>query len=105
MQPDVYTAQDIAGAARVSPTWVEHLIARGEIRSVATLLPAGQPFDLQLAHFVPHDEAVRAVRALAAGLPVAMPAAPGVMGRELFGEGPRALRSTKVPLAVSTTLH
>ena len=105
MQPDVYTAQDIADAARVSPTWVEHLIARGEIRSVAALLPAGQPFDLQLAHFVPHDEAVRAVRALSAGLPVAIPAAPGVMGRDLFGEGPRALRATKVPLAVSSTLH
>ena len=105
MQPDVYTAQDIAAAARVAPTWVEHLIARGEIRSVGALLPAGQAFDLQLAHFVPHDEAVRAVRALSAGLPVAMPAAPGVLGRELFGERPRALRATKVPLAVSTTLH
>jgi TonB family protein len=89
----------------VAPTWVEHLIARGEIRSVAALLPAGQVFDPQLAHFVPHDEAVRAVRALSAGLPVAMPAAPGTLGRELFGEGPRALRPTTVPLAVSTTLH
>ena len=105
MQPDVYTAQDIAAAANVAPTWVEHLIARGEIRSVAALLPAGQPLDPQLAHFVSHDEAVRAVRALSAGLPVAVPSAPGVLGRELFGEGPRAFRPTTLPLAVSTTLH
>jgi len=105
MPPDVYTAQDIAAAARVAPTWVEHLIARGEIRSVAALLPAGEAFDPKLAHFVAHDEAVRAVRALAAGLPVALPSAPGDLGRELFGDVPRELRPTTVPLAVSTGLH
>jgi TonB family protein len=105
MQPDVYTAQDIASAARVPDAWVEHLLARGEIRSVAALLPAGAPLDPALTRYVPHDEAVRVVRALSAGLPVALPSAGGVLGRELFGEAPHHARPTTVPLVVSTTLH
>lgn len=105
MQPDVYTATDIAAAARVPEAWVEHLLARGEIRSVAALLPAGTPLDPDLVRYVPHEEAVRAVRALAAGLPVALPSAAGVLGRELFGEAPRHGRPATVPLVVSTSLH
>jgi len=105
MPPDVYTAQDIAAAAKVSEAWVEHLVARGEIRSVAAFLPAGVPVDPALTRYVRHDEAVRAVRALSAGLPVALPSAAGALGRELFGETPRHARPTTVPLVVSTSLH
>jgi hypothetical protein len=101
----VFTARDIAAAAGVAEAWVEHLLARGEIRSVAALLPAGVPLDPALTRFVSHDEAVRAVRALSAGLPVALPCAGGVLGRELFGETPRHGRPTTVPLVVSSTLH
>lgn len=105
MPPDVYTAQDIAAAAGVPQAWVEHLLARGEIRSVAAVLPTGAPIDPTLARYVPRDEAVRAVRALRAGLPVALPSAAGDLGRQLFGEAPRHARSTTVPLVVSTSLH
>ena len=41
MPPDVYTAQDIAAAARVPERLVISLLARGEIRSVAAFAPAG----------------------------------------------------------------
>jgi TonB family protein len=105
MPPDVYTAQDIAAAARAPEAWVESLLARGEIRSVATFQPAGVPVEPRHAGFVPYDEAVRVVRALAAGLPVALPAAPGAWGRELFGEAPQPARPSAVPLVVSTSLH
>ena len=56
MPPDVYTAQDIAAAARVPEGLVTSLVARGEIRSVAALLPAGQPVPPSLYGFIPHDE-------------------------------------------------
>jgi TonB family protein len=105
MQTDVYTAQDIATAARVPERLVVTLIARGEIRSVAALLPAGHAVDPSHYGFVPHDEAVRAVRALAAGLPVAVPGPAGGLGRELFGPAPDSSRPTSMPLAVSTSLH
>jgi protein TonB len=105
MQPDVYTAGDIAAAARVPERLVATLMARGEIQSIAAQVPAGQPVDLALYSFVAHDEAVRAVRALSAGLPVAVPAPAGGLGRELFGPNPQASRPTSMPLAVSTSLH
>lgn len=105
MQPDVYTADDIARAAGVPETWVRHLLARGEIRSLATELPAGAPVEPWLTRFVSHTEAVRAVQALAAGLPVARPAGPGDLGRNLFGEPPAAEREATVPLVVSSGLH
>jgi len=105
MQPDVYTVQDIAAAAGVPERLVAHLVARGEIRSVAALMPAGHPVDPGLYGYVSHEEAVRAVRALAAGLPVAMPVPAGTLGRELFGPAPQGNRPASMPLAVSTSLH
>lgn len=100
--PDVYTARDIAQAAGVPESRVVQLLARGEIRSIATQLPiAGDP---ELSWFVAHDEAVRAVRALKSGNTVAVAGALG-LGRELFSQGVRAERATTVPLIVSTSLH
>src|SRR5262245_931622 len=100
--PDVYTARDIAQAAGVPESRVVQLLARGEIRSVAAQLPiAGDP---ELNWFVPHDEAVRAVRALQSGNTGGLAGALG-LGRELFAQGVRAERATTVPLIVSTSLH
>ena len=102
LPPDVYSARDIAAAAGVPEARVLALLARGEIRSVATQLPmAGDP---SLAGFVTKGEAVRAVKALKKGTTVAVPGALG-LGRELFAHGQRANRSTTVPLIVSTSLH
>lgn len=102
---DVYSARDIAAAAGVSEARIRVLIARGEIRSIATQLPvpprAGDP---ALAEFVTHAEAVRAVRALRKGSVVAVPGALG-LGRELFAPAAHAERSTTLPLVVSTSLH
>jgi periplasmic protein TonB len=105
MPPDVYTAQDIAAAAGVPERLVANLLSRGEIRSVATSMPGGQTVDPDLYRFVSHDEAVRAVRALAAGQPVALPVPPGTLGRELFGPPQAAARPATMPLAVSSSLH
>lgn len=105
MQPDVYTARDIAAAARVPERLVATLIARGEIRSVASQLPAGHAVEPALYSFVGHEEAVRAVRALAAGLPVAVPVPAGSLGRELFGPTAAASRPSSMPVAVSSSLH
>jgi TonB family protein len=99
---DVYTARDIAQAAGVSEARVQHALARGEIRSIAAQLPAAT--GAELASFVAHDEAVRAVRALKHGNTVALAGALG-LGRELFAQGVRAQRSTTLPLIVSTSLH
>jgi protein TonB len=99
---DVYTARDIAAAAGVSETRVLELVARGEIRSIAAQLPIAS--DADLAAFVAHDEAVRAVRALQQGSAVGVAGALG-LGRELFAQGVRADRSTAMPLLVSTSLH
>ncbi len=102
LPPDVYSARDIAAAAGVPEARVLALLARGEIRSVATQLPmAGDP---SLAGFVTKDEAVRAVKALKKGTTVAVPGALG-LGRELFAHGQQATRSTTLPLIVSTSLH
>jgi protein TonB len=100
--PDVYTARDIAQAAGVPETRVLQLVARGEIRSIAAQLPIAA--DPDLASFVAHDEAVRAVRALKQGSSVGVAGALG-LGRELFAPGVRAQRSTTMPLIVSTSLH
>lgn len=100
--PFVYTARDIALATGVSEALVLQLVARGEIRSVAEQLPVG--VDPELAHFVSHAEAVRAVRALKQGSAVGVAGKLG-LGRELFAQGIRARRSTTVPLIVSTSLH
>lgn len=102
LPPDVYTARDIAAAAGVSDTRVLDLLARGEIRSVAAQSPWGG--QAELADFVAHDEAVRAVRALKAGTTVGVAGELG-LGRELFAHGVRAERSNTMPLVVSTSLH
>jgi len=100
--PDVYTARDIAQAAGVPEARVLQLVARGEIRSIAAQLPIAA--DPDLAWFVAHDEAVRAVRALKQGSTVGVAGALG-LGRELFSQGLRANRATTLPLIVSTSLH
>lgn len=100
---DVYSARDIALAARVSEIRVQELLARGEIRSIATQLP-GSAAGADLNAFVSHEEAVRAVRALRSGSSVGLATAAG-LGRELFAEAVRAKRATTVPLVVSTSLH
>ncbi len=99
---DVYSARDIAAAAGVSEARVQALVERGEIRSLAAQAPSGgHP---ELMEFVAHGEAVRAVRALAAGTLVGVPDAMG-LGRELFsGAAPKG-RATTIPLIVSTGLH
>lgn len=102
LAPDVYTARDIAEAAGVSEARVLALLARGEIRSVATQLPIGGHDEL--AAFVGHDEAVRAVRALRSGTVVGLAGELG-LGRELFAQGVKAQRPAAVPLFVSTSLH
>ena len=99
---DVYTARDIAQAAGVPEARVLQLVARGEIRSIAAQLPIAA--DPDLAWFVTHDEAVRAVRALQQGSTVGVAGALG-LGRELFSPGVRAERATTLPLVVSTSLH
>src|SRR5262245_3624254 len=91
--PDVYSASDIAAASGTTDDRVEGLIARGEIRSLASF-----------PHFVPHDEAVRAVRALRSGSTVGVPDALG-LGRELFTERASKGRSNAMPFVVSTSLH
>jgi protein TonB len=100
--PDVFTARDIAQAAGVSETRVLQLVARGEIRSIAAQLPIAS--DSSFGAFVAHDEAVRAVRALKRGSTVGVAGALG-LGRELFAQDVRAVRSTTLPLIVSTSLH
>jgi TonB family protein len=105
MSVEVYSARDIAAAANVPERWVETLLARGEIQSIAATLPAAVPLEADLFRFVAHDEAVRAVRALVSGLPVARPVAAGELGRELFGRAPAHDRATSLPLAVSTAVH
>src|SRR5688572_4747053 len=99
---DVYSARDIAAAAGVPESRVLSLIARGEIRSIATQLPIAG--DASLAYFVAPAEAVRAVKALRQGSVVALPGALG-LGRELFAQSVEARRSTTMPLLVSTSLH
>jgi len=99
---DVYSARDIAAAAGVSETRVRALMARGEIRSIATQLPV--PGDPALAEYVAHDEAVRAVKALKNGSVVAVPGALG-LGRELFAQSAQSQRAATMPLILSTSLH
>lgn len=64
---DVYTAREIARAAQVPERLVESLLARGEIATIASTLPAGAPIDPLLDRYVSHAEAVRVVRALRRG--------------------------------------
>jgi periplasmic protein TonB len=102
---DVFTAAEIALAARVPERLVEALVARGEIRTLSAFMPVGLPVDADLDSFIPHHEAVRVVRALAAGMPVGLADGGAGLGREIFAHGPKHGRSSTLPLIVSTTLH
>jgi protein TonB len=99
--PEVYTSREIALAAGVSEAQVVGLLQRGDIRTVAAFLPGAA--DPSWSAFVPHAEAVRAVRALKAGEAIEVRDATGV-GR-LLALSPGQQRATTVPLLVSTSLH
>ena len=99
---DVYSVREIAEAAGVSETRVKSLVARGQIRSLAAMMPGHAPADY--SELVADHEAIRAVRALATGNMVAIPDALG-LGRELFSDARREGRPTALPLFVSTSLH
>lgn len=105
--PDVYTAHDIATAAGVPESQVQALIAGGEVRTVAAFLPgtgllAGAA-DGRWNDYVPHHEAVRAVRTLRGSGFVPAPDSSGT--RRLLSPAPSHPRATTVPLLVSTSLH
>ena len=98
--PEVYSPRDIATAAGVPEAHVLALLARGEIRSVAALTgAAGVGFET----FVPHSEAVRAVRALRGGDVVVAPGS-DPLGR-LLSPSLAQPRATTVPMLVSSSLH
>ena len=99
--PEVYTAREIALAAGVSDSQVRTLLERGDIRSVAAFLPGAA--DPKWDVFVPHAEAIRAVRALKAGDILDSRDSAGV-GR-LLSPAPPRLHATTVPFLVSTSLH
>ena len=108
--PDVYSSRDIAAAAGVSESHVRALVARGEVRTLAAFLPgvgllAGAA-DARWNDFIPHPEAVRAVRELRTGGVVSAPDAPDALApRGLLAPTPSQRRSTTVPLLLSTSLH
>lgn len=99
--PEVYTPRDIASAAGVPESLVQALLTGGEIRSVAAFLPGTSQADWN--GFVPHVEAVRAVRALRTGDLVSAPQSDGT--RRLLAPALPRSRQTTVPLLLSTTLH
>src|SRR6478609_986913 len=92
---EVFTADELAQAAGVGTAEVEALIEAGAIATVATRGPA---------RFVAADEALRAGRALAAGLPLVWaPTAPPA--DPLTSASPSARNGAKTPFFVSTALH
>jgi len=99
--PEVYSPREIAQAAGVPKSQVRGLIERGEIRSVAALLPGA--VDPRWDRFVGEVEALRAVRALRVGEPADLADPAGI--RRLLSPAPARRRPTTVPLLVSTTLH
>ncbi|MGQ0733569.1 MAG: energy transducer TonB [Acidobacteriota bacterium] len=98
--PDAYTPLEVARAAGVAECQVRDLVQRGAIRLVTP--PAGG-WPTHADGFIDHAEALRVVRALRAGQPVAT--------SELYTPGPRLAsdavehRRSTVPLALSTSLH
>jgi periplasmic protein TonB len=99
--PEVYTSREIARAAGVSEARVRALLQRGDIRTVAAFLPGAA--DPSWNGYVPHAEAVRAVRALQTGEGVEVRDARGV--GQLLAPPAVQPRATTVPLLVSTSLH
>ena len=99
--PEVYTPRDVATASGVPESHVRTLLARGEIRTLNAFSPGvGLPGGDE---FIPHAEAVRAVRALRAGDLVLAPDSDG-FSRFLAPAATRA-RTTTMPFVVSTSLH
>ena len=101
--PEVYSSRDIAQAAGVAEGDVQRLVDAGEIRTVAALLP-GAFVDSRWHRYVPHDEAVRVVRALRAGDLVDSRSPEGFSNRLLL-PAPQRKRPTTLPMLVSTSLH
>jgi TonB family protein len=101
--PEVYSPREIAQAAGVAASQVVAMIDRGVIRTVGDGLSLeGDP---GWQRYVPHAEAVRAVKSLRTG--DALPAVAAAAATELQLLAPRSgqPRSTTVPLLVSTSLH
>jgi periplasmic protein TonB len=99
--PEVYTPREIALASGVPESRVRALLDRGDIDSVAAFLPTDA--DPGWRGYVPHAEAVRVVRALRAGDPVARGDGAGVGG--MLAPAAHEQPATAVPLLVSTSLH
>lgn len=98
--PEVYTAREIAQAAGVDESQVVALLQRGLVRTVADFLAVeAEPAWRQ---YVPHAEAVRAVRTLRGVGVEALPDGQDVVRLLAPSARPRA---TAVPLIVSTSLH
>ena len=93
--PEVYTAAEIARASGVSAAEVEALIEAGAIQQIA--IESRQPL-------VSRSEAVRAGRALAAGLPLATAVASGPRP-SLFSSRARRAAHARAPFAISTLAH
>jgi periplasmic protein TonB len=102
--PEVYTTREIAEAAGVADSEVTAMLQRGIVRSVADFLPGD--LDPAWRHYVPHSEAVRAVRWLRAGDMGEMVAPTDASTVVRLLAPPTAQpRPTAVPLLVSTSLH
>ncbi|MGE0041686.1 MAG: energy transducer TonB [Vicinamibacterales bacterium] len=99
---DVFSPGEIAAAAGVDEAEVRARMARGQIRSVLALLPAGVPADPRLDDLVPRSEAIRAVRALAAGEPMRPDGdgTPRLLSRAAGRQPDRA-----VPFVMATSAH
>jgi TonB family protein len=99
--PEVYTPREIAQAAGVAEPQVIAMLQRGLVRSVADFLPGDA--DPAWAAYVPHAEAVRAVRALRSG-DFTRPADTREVVR-LLAPPPLHTNTRTVPMLVSTSLH
>jgi protein TonB len=90
--PDVFSGRELAQAAGVPVARVRDLVASGAIRSID-------------GEFVLQSEALRAGRALMAGLPLAAAVDAPAGDRPIFSPPHAAYRAAGLPLAVSSTLH
>jgi TonB family protein len=100
--PEVYSPREIAQAAGVAESQVVAMIDRGVIRTVGDGLSLdGDP---RWQQYVPHTEAVRAVKSLRMGNAQPAAAAASAPDLQLLAR-PAQPRSTTVPLLVSTSLH
>jgi periplasmic protein TonB len=98
--PDVFTIREVAAAAGVTEGTIRDLLAGGAVRTVAAAASGG---DVRWQGLLPHDEAVRVVRAIRAGDIVEPRDASGL--RPLLASHAPGARTTTMPLLVSTSLH